>query len=743
MEVIRNLLLAVSIVGPVLNSPARAVDADLPPRTLPTGPPSRPVVSWVQTDLSIAHLPPADWRQIQEFLNAGYQVVAVNTLEKWDHVGPRSNDYPAQVVKEADAYLRRFVTMVHQAGAKAVFYLGPVQSPLVEVFRDKHPDWLRVNENGSRAKDYVNFRNPEVVEWLCAQLVYLAREYQADGFWFDGYSPVALHTYDSATRDAFKRISQGADIPARNRIRPEDPVSRLYLQWHESYFAEVADRIRQAVRAANSNTVIYGNYSANRTWYEPGWPMGEYPAYYANAIDLPSVELYWDNPGDALFQQFVYAFTQGTSHDRGARVWVQPHAHGTLGTPPAVELMLRCLEGAPWGVYAEFVENAEREDFCRMYVTEVKAREQWWRQSEAVPYIGIVASEQTRLLLGKDTLTKYFSHALGYFRALFEAHLPLRVLSEYDLENADLQGIRVLVLPDVRVLSDRSSEVVRRFVKAGGGLAATGETGLFNHNLKQRTNFSLADLFQAKYLSSREMTTREANLNLWLESANHPILNDYSIQAQEQTAWRNPSGSPAERGWLSLVSSASFVRPEEAGQTLVLMSTNENKADAIPGLIASTYGQGRVVYMAAGLDQAMFFYPNSYIGALLLNAARWAAGDSKAPLEVDGPLMLAVTYRRQPTMHRTIVHLLNDQSSYGRHSLYQKLMLPNKSLMGPWSVRREIIPLQDIKVRCRISGMTQATQQPENIRLRMTPLAEGGVEVVVPKLSMYSLVVFE
>ena len=55
-----------------------AADSDLPPRTLPTGPPLRPAISWVQTDLRIAHLPPADWRQISEFLKAGYQVIAVN-----------------------------------------------------------------------------------------------------------------------------------------------------------------------------------------------------------------------------------------------------------------------------------------------------------------------------------------------------------------------------------------------------------------------------------------------------------------------------------------------------------------------------------------------------------------------------------------------------------------------------------------------------------------------------------------
>jgi hypothetical protein len=714
----------------------------LPPRTLPTGPPSRPTVPWVQTDLRIAHLPPADWRQIAAYGKAGYQVIAVNTLEKWDHVGPRSNDFPAQVAKEADAYLRRFVGLVHDAGAKAVFYLGPVQSPIVDGFRQKHPDWLRVNEDGSMAKDFVNFRNPEVVNWLCEQLAYLAREYKADGFWFDGYSPVALHTYDSATREAFKQFSNGADIPFRGKLRPQDPVGRMYLQWHEAYFAEVADRTRQAVRAANPNCVIYGNYSANRTWYMPDWPMGEYPAYYANAIDLPSVELYWDNPGDALFQQFAYAFTQGTSHDRGARVWVQPHLHGTLGTPPALELMLRCLEGAPWGVYTEFVENTEREEYYRMYVSHVKAREDWWKQSEAIPYIGIVASEQTRLLLGKDTLPKYFSHTLGAFRAVFEQHWPVRILSEYDLENGDLQGIKVLMLPDVRVLSDRCTEVVRRFVKAGGGLVASGGTGLYDHTLTRRTNFSLADLFQADYVASHEVNSREGGASLWLAKPEHPILKDEGITGEEKTAWRNPSGPPAERGWLELVSSWTTVRAHETNQVLVAMSTNENLAAASPAMIASIAGQGRVVYLPAELDQAMFFYPNTYISRMLVNAVKWAAGEALPPVEVDGPLMLATTFRRQPAQNRVVVHLLNDQSSYGRHSIYQKLTLPDHSVTGPWTVRREVIPLHDIKVRCRLSGVTNATLQPENLSLPVTRTADG-VEAVVPKLEMYSMVVFE
>jgi hypothetical protein len=195
----------------------------------------------------------------------------------------------------------------------------------------------------------------------------------------------------------------------------------------------------------------------------------------------------------------------------------------------------------------------------------VRAREGWWQESEAIPFIGIVASEQTRLLMGRATLPDYFSHTLGAFRAVFEAHLPVRVLSEYDLENADLQGIQVLFLPDVRVLSDRSAEVIRRFVDAGGGLVASCDMGLYDHSLRHRDSFALADLFHAEYVRSTGMTTRENNVNLWLAVPEHPILNDAAIHGQEKTAWRNPSGPPPVRGWLELVSSATWVKAQRDG----------------------------------------------------------------------------------------------------------------------------------------------------------------------------------
>ena len=125
------------------------------------------------------------------------------------------------------------------------------------------------------------------------------------------------------------------------------------------------------------------------------------------------------------------------------------------GVSSPVEIQLRGLEGAPWGVYPEFVESAHREEYLKLHLANVKARDAWWSDSEPVPYIGVVASEQTRALYAQGALPLYFSHTLGAFRAIFEKHWPVRVLTEYDLEDANLQGVRVLMLPNVACLSDQ------------------------------------------------------------------------------------------------------------------------------------------------------------------------------------------------------------------------------------------------------------------------------------------------
>lgn len=88
------------------------------------------------------------------------------------------------------------------------------------------------------------------------------------------------------------------------------------------------------------------------------------------------------------------------------------------------------------------------------------------------------------------------------------------------------------------------------------------------------------------------------------------------------------------------------------------------------------------------------------------------------------------------------------------HSIYQKLAplpeelnkqfgFPDQSaLRGTWPVREEVIPLNGIRVTCRLPGIKKATLQPGGTDLPMKRTADG-VEVIVNDLNMHAMVVFE
>jgi hypothetical protein len=723
----------------------RAADA-LPPRTLIQAPPLRDVPGWVRTHLRLSHLPPPDWPLIEAHLKAGVTSLTTNMNTRYAVVGPSASLYKPEVVQEADETMRRYVRRVHAAGVKAIFYIGPIHVPDTHPeFLAAHPDWLLVRADGTPMK-LGNFRSG-YGDWLIEQLAYIVRTYNNDGFWFDGYSGW-LYSYDETSKRLFREVSGGKEIPAR--IDPKDPVWRQYLLWHWQGYVDYADRLRGVLRRENPEAVIFANYSACREWYLPNDARVEYPAPYANAVDIPSLEQYWDTPGDALNQQFLAAFLEGVTHNRGAAVWAQPQAFGTVGLSAEVELRLRYLLGSTRGVYCEFVEDAGREEYVQMWSDDMKAREAWMQQSAPIPWVGLVASEQTRMLYGgRSSLTRYFSHALGAFRALMESHRPVGILTEYDLEDNRLDGIAVLVLPNVACLSDRAAEVIRRFVQRGGGLVATYETSLFDHAGERRQDFALGDLFHARYQSSLPVRTRDDALALFL-TGRHPITDDPILAKNRVTGWMQPDNP--RYGRMMLLGSSAQVRMAAGGAEVVYYREKENAPNAWPAAIVSQVGKGRVVYFPAGVDKAMFFYPAAYLRQLVRNACDWAA-NAPPPLEVVAPYILATTFRAQPEKSRTVVHLLNDASSWGRHSLSQQIAPqtgdfedpghPQSSdLRGTWPMREEVIPIHDVRVICRRRGVKKATQQPEGLNLPLTPVA-GGVQVTVPKVDLHTMVVFE
>ena len=59
----------------------------------------------------------------------------------------------------------------------------------------------------------------------------------------------------------------------------------------------------------------------------------------------------------------------------------------------------------------------------------------------------------------------------------------------------DAKNLSVLILPNIGAMTDAQIDAVRRFVKAGGALIASGQTSLFDEWGDPRPDFALADLF--------------------------------------------------------------------------------------------------------------------------------------------------------------------------------------------------------------------------------------------------------
>jgi hypothetical protein len=79
-------------------------------------------------------------------------------------------------------------------------------------------------------------------------------------------------------------------------------------------------------------------------------------------------------------------------------------------------------------------------------------------------------------------------------QALIQARVPFDIIFDANLQ--DLSKYRVLALPDQECLSDEQLDLIRQYVRGGGGLVATEQTSLYTPWRQRRREFGLKDLLK-------------------------------------------------------------------------------------------------------------------------------------------------------------------------------------------------------------------------------------------------------
>ena len=96
------------------------------------------------------------------------------------------------------------------------------------------------------------------------------------------------------------------------------------------------------------------------------------------------------------------------------------------------------------------------------------------------PQVGVLFSPQTYYMAwAQENIARRVANALqGYTRALVRQSIPYLVVEEEHLDVLD--GLKVLFLPHVSVLSDKAEQALEAFVRRGGTLICESECGAFN-----------------------------------------------------------------------------------------------------------------------------------------------------------------------------------------------------------------------------------------------------------------------
>lgn len=584
--------------------------------------------------------------------------------------------------------LARQIEACHSAGIRAPIYITVGWD---EAQSRMHPEWLQRNAEGrpfgapplEAGWHRLCFNSP-YIDFVWDQTAEVLQTFPVDGLFFDIITQEACLCQNCLA----KMSADGID--------PADAAARA--RFARRTIDEFKRRFTRAIREVNADCTIFYNSGHVSPQLRPvadtyshfeleslpsgGWGYMHFPltVRYARTLEKELLGM------------------TGKFH----KSWGD---FNSLKTPAALEYecFMMLAEGAKCSVgdqlHPRGVLDEATYDLIGHVYRQVEAKEPWCTGAEAVAEIGIFTPEAIGLNDGRVDPA-----ATGALRMLRERHYQADVIDGA----ADWERYRVVILPDKIPLDDALASKVQAFLKSGGGLILTHESGLD----PARSRFALDEL--------------------GVELAGPAEYAPDFIVSREALA----DGIPATQH--VLYEAGLNVRPHERSEVLADLwhpyfnrtwdhfcshsHTPPDRPSDWPGAVQ----RGRVIYFAHALFGMYTRHGSPVYRALVLNALRRLLPD---PLvESDAPSTAHITLLRQPKENRTVLHVLH--------------YLPQRRHPG-FDTLEDVIPLHDVHLALR------CTAPPASVYLAPTRETlefshrDGRVNVTIPEVRGHAMVVFE
>jgi len=552
-----------------------------------------------------------------------------------------------------------------------------------EDFFKAHPDWFCREKNGNpyRAEDkFVTCVNsPYYDEYLPAVLTEIIERSHPEGFADNSWSGLTRDSICYCDNCARKfREKAGSALPAKTDWK--DPAYRKWIDWNYARRIEIWDLNNRATKAAGGPDCLWfgmnsGSVSSqSRSFRDCKAIFGRAEMVFldhqargvggfqenADTGKLVHGVLGWDK----LAPESMAMYQSGRNSFR-------------VASKPAPEAQMWMVEGFAGGIQPWWHHIGAYHEDRRMYHTAeplmkfYAANERYLLNRRPLANVGLVWSQRNTDFYGQDRAADLTDAPYrGFADAMGRARIPYIPLHIDHLER-EAANLKVLVMPNIAVLTDAQCEAVKKFVAAGGALVATGATSLYNEMGDARADYGLADLFGAHFTGTAggERATAVQNLHTYLrlspemrggiwgpnagdEPKNQPGAKRHAVlQGFDETdiipfggalqAVRVAEGATVP---LTYVPPFPIYPPETAWM-------RQPKTD-IPGLIL----HGNVAFLPADLDRRYNKDSLPDYANLLANLVRWAA-KGEIPLRVEGHGTFDCNLYTQPG--RVIAHVVN------------------------------------------------------------------------------------
>jgi hypothetical protein len=571
-----------------------------------------------------------------------------------------------------------------------------------EVYK-KFPDWFMLNANKqpiTTTYDYGDrkftlyqscYLGKHRTEYLNEFVSYILRNYQLDGIWHNApgvngicYCPTCTAAYKTAT---------GSEIP----VQQTASVAALdqYMEWKVGVADNHMNTIKKLIKTFGEDKVycaeIFSMFTVENR-INSGIDLNNARSHFNFLVSVAFLDS--GNP-EAPYYDLTYAntitkFLKSMVPEREAIILCG--GNGTLHrmvSDPKIDYKIWLWEilsagGRYWDNYFTDLPKAAYDkrniyDHSDVFLF-VRKHEKILERHAPVANVGIYFSKPTRMSYRTPPVEGdlFGAEIKGVESVLMENHIPHDFILEDMVSKEKLAKYDLIILPNIKCMSDNEVELIKNYVRDGGKLMATYETSLYDADAKVRKDFGLAEVFGVSYLGVKA-NTRMDNYQ-YIEQPSHPLVaKDSPYTVLLFNAGYTLHTKPMQ-GAKMIVALQPTIQNQPPDKSWVSKMSSE-----FPTVVENNYGKGKVLYYANQPDALTHSNGHQDMRNLLLRGVRYLAG-SALPITTNAPESVHIGLTRSlitPGLY--ILSLVNTTS-------------------GPVRPIRSLLPVYDIQVKVKLPG---------------------------------------